>query len=134
MPYKTTQSLLCLPLLALALLTACATGVTHAPVAFTPVATPEVRPRFTLTKQTEVRLDTGYTRNLNAGSQWRRIGAIAQGDVYQPHNAIFTLEGKHIHEAYLVIASGQLTGFYLPVERGFSPLAQPVALHLSSTP
>lgn len=84
-------------------------------------------------KQIDIKLDTGYTRSLIAGSQWMRVGAIAQGQVYRPYNTIFTLEGTHVHEAYLVIANNNLTGFYLPVEHGYSPLKQKISLPFTST-
>lgn len=125
---------LCVPLLALTFISGCGTVVTHTPSILTPVSAPEAKTSFTLTKQANILLDTGYTRTLNVGSQWRRIGSISQGDVYRPQNVVFTVEGKHIHEAYLVINNNQLIGFYLPYEHGFSPLAQPVGLTFSTTP
>ena len=39
----------------------------------------------------------------------------------------FTVEGAHVHEAYLVIAGEKLVGFYLPVESSFAPTT-PVVL------
>jgi hypothetical protein len=128
------RSFLCAPLLTLALLTSCASGVAFTPVTIVPITTSESRPFVTMTKNTDIHLDTGYARILKAGSEWRRIGSIAQGDIYKARDAVFTLEGAHIHEASLVIADGNLTGFYLPVEHGFSPLKHPIALPLSSTP
>jgi hypothetical protein len=45
-------------------------------------------------------------------------------------NDVFTIEGAHIHEAYLVVDAGdQLVGFYLPAEQAFSPM-MPIALKL----
>ena len=35
-----------------------------------------------------------------------------------------------MHEAYPVERDGRLVGFYLPVERAFSPLSRPVDLSL----
>jgi len=37
------------------------------------------------------------------------------------------VEGAHVHEAYLVVAGDRLVGFYLPVEKAYSP-ATPVSL------
>jgi hypothetical protein len=117
----------------LMLLTSCAMGITYIPADIVPIATADQHPVVTLDKQIAIRLDTGYTRTLNAGSQWTRVGSVAQGDIYKPRNAIFTLEGAHVHEAWLVVTDNRLTGFYLPVERGFSPIRQAIALSLSST-
>lgn len=121
----------CLPLLTL--LTSCAAGVTYVPADIVPIVAPDQRPIVIMEKQIDIKLDTGYTRSLIAGSQWMRVGAIAQGQVYRPYNTIFTLEGTHVHEAYLVIANNYLTGFYLPVERGYSPLKQKISLPFTST-
>lgn len=85
----------------------------------------------TLSHAADVQLDTGYSRALKAGSQWVHIGTVRQGDVYKPYKDVFTLEGAHIHEACLVVAEGQLVGFYLPVERGFSLLAKKVRLNFN---
>jgi len=126
------QQLLTLLTLAL-LLTGCAASVTYMPSNLTS-DTEATRPRhITVDRQTNIRLDTGYTRTLRAGSEWQLAGRIAQGDVYQPQNDVFTLEGKHIHEAWLVIADSRLAGFYLPVEHGFSPIVHSVDLSFSST-
>ncbi|MDB5824321.1 MAG: conserved hypothetical rane associated protein [Herminiimonas sp.] len=122
------------PLLALSLLAGCATGVSFTPATIAPTAASESRSVATIAKKTDVRFDNGYSRVIEAGTVWSRIGSIAQGDVYKGRNTVFTLEGAHIHEAFLVVANGNLTGFYLPVERGFSPLDNPIALPFSSTP
>ena len=114
------------------LLVGCAVNVTHAPTAFVPSSDTD-RQRVSLDQAVEIHLDTGYNRTLAAGSAWRRVGRIVHGDVYKPENTIFTLEGAHVHEAWLVVADGRLVGFYLPVERGFSPSMRVVALPLSST-
>jgi hypothetical protein len=127
------RSFLCTPLVALVLLTGCASSVTYVPTTLFPTAAAEPSPFVTIAKQIDVTLDTGYIRTLKENSQWRHIGRITQGDVYKSHNAIFTLEGTHVHEACLVIANGNLSGFYLPVERGYSALKYPVALTLLST-
>ncbi|QJE00375.1 hypothetical protein HH212_10360 [Massilia forsythiae] len=44
---------------------------------------------------------------------------------------MFTLEGAHIHEAYLVIRDDTLVGFHLPAEAGFSPLRTPLPLRFT---
>ena len=75
-----------------------------------------------------IRLSTGYSRSLPAGSQWRPVGQLLQGQVYRPLDSVFTIEGKQVHEAYLVVRGDMLTGFYLPAESRFSPLDPPVQL------
>lgn len=132
MPFQLQQLLTCF---AFSLLFAgCAASVKHVPANLIAITGAPQPLHVTLNRQVDIRLDTGYTRILKAGSEWQRAGRIAQGDVYKPYNGIFTLEGAHIHEAWLVVANGRLTGFYLPVERGFSAIARTIDLPLSSTP
>lgn len=53
---------------------------------------------------------------------------IDQGEVYKTNDQILTIEASNIFEAYIVISSNKLFGFYLPVEDTFSPLEHPVEL------
>ncbi len=73
----------------------------------------------------------GYSRVLVAGSRWHRIGRIPQGEVWKPLNTVLTVEGKHIREANIVVRGKNWAGYYLPVERAFSPLETPVPIKLS---
>ena len=115
---------------AVLLLSGCSAAVRHAPASIAPVAA--AASPLTLSQAAVVVFDTGYTRPLNAGSRWAMAGTIAQGTVYKPVGDIFTVEGAHIHEAWLVLDRDQLVGFYLPAERGFSSLRTPLALHLKN--
>ncbi|MDH4232350.1 MAG: hypothetical protein OEW04_10025 [Nitrospirota bacterium] len=83
---------------------------------------------FELDKEVTVNLDTGYSRVLKKGTRWACVGAIPEGDVYKTKDQILTIEGSNIHEAYIVLKSQDLVGFYLPVERTFSPLSNPIAI------
>lgn len=103
-------------------------AVVHSPARLTPVMS--VSPAQTLGRQLDIVLDTGYSRTVKAGSQWQLVGNIIQGTVYRPLRDVFTLEGAHIHEAYLVVGNGKLVGFYLPAEGGFSPLKHPLEISL----
>lgn len=69
-----------------------------------------------------------YSRTLAAGSQWREAGRIAQGTVYRPVNGVLTAEGRHVHEAYLVLDGRRAVGFYLPVEQAFTAVT-PVSVN-----
>lgn len=105
-------------------ISACAPAVIHSPAAMTPVGASAAQPVRSLAKQVNISLDTGYSRALPTGSQWIKVGTLPQGDVYKRNQEVFTLEGTHVHEAYLVVAGNILVGFYLPVERSFSTLSQ----------
>ncbi|MNL47356.1 hypothetical protein D3C87_1701420 [compost metagenome] len=65
---------------------------------------------------------------LRSGSQWRRVGALPQGDVYRAQDGLFTIQTRRQGEAYLVASSGRLLGFYLPGESAYLPLTRPVTL------
>jgi opacity protein-like surface antigen len=111
---------------ALAVVAGCA-SVAYSPAALQTAATSPA-PRA-LANPLDIEFDTGFHRTIAAGSQWQQVGAIAQGAVYKPHQDVFTLEGAHIHEAYLVVEQDKLVGFYLPAERGFSPLKRQLAIN-----
>jgi len=115
-------SFLCSLLLA-ASLCGCA-AVAHQPTTMTPIADGD---RLTLSSEVSLRLATGYGRTLKQGSQWTRAGQVAQGEVLRPYQNVLTVEGSHIHEAWIVVKDGSLVGFYLPAERAFSA-QEPVRL------
>jgi hypothetical protein len=87
-----------------------------------------VQDAWTLTRDVEISLDTGYNRKLKAGTRWECIGKIEKGDVYQTKDQILTVEGSNIYEACIVVSEGQLVGFYLPANQTFSPLSSKESL------
>lgn len=114
-----------------AALAACAASVETVPTAFVATAGGE----FTLTREVTVTLATRYSRALVEGSRWRKVGAVAEGDVYRAIGTVFTIEGRNVHEAYLVIAAQhRLVGFYLPGESNLSLLPAPVELPIKENP
>jgi len=104
--------------------------VSSEPARFTPLATGASPVILRMTAPVPLRLDTGYSRVLPAGSRWQAVGSVPQGAVYRPIDAVFSIEGRHVHEAYLVVQGSVLQGFYLPAEYRFSPLSQPISLPL----
>ena len=110
-------------------LTYCAFDVVHVkqiPTQFQSAQTP--KNSFELEKEVKVSLGTGFSRVLKKGTRWDFVGTTSQGDVYRSKDQVLTVEASNIHEAYLVISSGKLVGFYLPVEKSFSPLEDPQVL------
>lgn len=77
-----------------------------------------------------IRLASGYERKIAAQSRWRVVGNLPQGQVLKPIGTVFTIEGRQVHEAYLVVADNNLVGFYLPGESHFSPLEKPISIML----
>jgi hypothetical protein len=64
----------------------------------------------------------GYARTLSSKTRWLKIGTIRQGDVLKPLDSVLTAEAGHVREAYIVVRQNMWVGFWLPVEKAFSPL------------
>lgn len=109
------------------ILAGCASEVVRSPVQLSVVPAQESR-RYVAVKPASIRLDSGYERSIDSGTEFMEIGRIEQGRVLKPTSTTFTIEGAHMHEAYPVVNSGRIVGFYLPVERAFSPLSTPTSL------
>ena len=122
------MSLRCAWFAGVLLLSACAAEVVRTP---TQLAASAGAPRVeALAAAAEFRLDSGYQRVLAAGTEFQEVGRVPEGRVLKPLNATLTVEGAHMHEAYAVVRDDQLVGFYLPVEKSFSPLSLPIKLSL----
>jgi len=70
----------------------------------------------------QLQLAGGYERLIPAKTEFIEVGRLKEGIVLRPSRYVLTVEGAHVHEAYLVVSDDTLVGFYLPVERAFSPL------------
>jgi len=119
--------LLALNLLALA---ACAPEVVRQPTQLTPL-TEQRGGAIEIAEDTPISVGPGYQRVIRRGSVWTGIGRVAEGEIFKPVDRVFTVEGAHIHEAYLVLDGDRVVGFYLPVERAFSPAPDGTATRLS---
>ncbi|RKT25635.1 hypothetical protein B0G69_1355 [Paraburkholderia sp. RAU2J] len=119
-----------LPTLAACIVTlsGCAPAVPVQRARLTVPADPQITRVYVVQQQVIVRLSSSYERRIADQSRWRVIGTLPQGQVFKPVDAVFTIEGRQIHEAWLVVKDGRLTGFYLPGEEHFSPLAPSVSL------
>lgn len=84
---------------------------------------------FTLAKDVELsQLPCGYSRVLRKGTRWDPAGEIPKGIIYRSKDQILTLECSNVYEAYLVVKENRLVGFYLPVEKGYVAVSNPVQL------
>ena len=117
-----------LVLAVVAMVTACASEVVRTQATLGPAAAGE-GPRIELAEEATVRFSSGYSRALPVGSVWELRGTLPQGNVYERVGGIFTVEGAHVHEAFLVVSGNRLVGYYLPVEHAFSP-AEAISLSL----
>jgi hypothetical protein len=99
----------------------------------------QLSPKPAATAVQEIRLQTaaafrmavGPGSVLPAGSRWRAVGSLAQGTVYRPLNQVVLLEGQRVDEAWPVVQSGRLQGFFLPAEARFAPVRHAVPLPLA---
>jgi hypothetical protein len=101
-------------------LVSCAPEISRRPNSFTPL-TQQPADTVEVLQDQKVSVGPGYDRVIGRGTTWTRVGRSNEGDVYKPVGRVFTVEGAHVHEAYLVLADDRVVGFYLPVERAFSP-------------
>ncbi len=88
---------------------------------------------FVLAKNIDIQPSGGYSRTLKKGTKWNCVGRVTQGEVYKTNDQILTLEGSNIFEAYIVVSSKKLVGFYLPVEHTFSQLDYPIELSMNES-
>ena len=80
------------------------------------------RDSFVLVDEVTLIVGPGYSRTLRAGTTWDYVFTILQGDVFKTKDQILTIESSNIYEAYIVVSSEEIVGFYLPVQKTFSPL------------
>jgi hypothetical protein len=111
-------------------LVACAPEVVHRPTQLTPI-TEAAGGTIEVLAEVPLTVGSGYRRVIRPGDHWTRIGRILEGEVYKPVDRVFTVEGAQVHEAYLVLEGDRVVGFYLPVERAFSPMPNGGSARLS---
>jgi hypothetical protein len=111
-------------------LAACAPELALRPATLQPGAAP-VAPRR-VAQDAVGESSAGYARSLPQGTRMEHAGRIAEGDVWRPIGLTLTVEGASIHEAYVVVSESRWIGFYLPVEKAYSPLRSHVALTLEA--
>ncbi len=96
---------------------ACAPAIVQKPTQLAPAEGKS----FRLGRAAEPSPSEGSATTLRAGTRWELVGVVSQGEVYRTRDQVVTLQGDDIHEGYIVVSQGALVGFYLPVERAFSP-------------
>ncbi|MGE5384507.1 MAG: hypothetical protein ACM3SV_01335 [Betaproteobacteria bacterium] len=112
----------------LALLAGCAAEVTRYPTSLSQGA--PAGKTYVVGSEVVYTLDSGRRRIIPARMKLTEFGIIPQGQVLKPVDAFIVIGGAHHHEAYAVVNGNILTGFYLPVEKAFSPLPNPVSINL----
>lgn len=107
-------------------LAACAEDVRREPATLAALA--QAAPVVRLAAEAKGFSTAGYASTLRAGTRWQAVGSVPQGEVLKPLDTVLAAEGAHVREAYAVVRGGSWVGFWLPVERAFSPLQAPVAV------
>lgn len=101
--------------------------VEYSPSLFKPVS----RQDYTFTIKNDVQVTNapcGYSRTLRKKTRWDLIGTIPEGRVFKSRDQILTIECSNVFQAYIVVSGNRLMGFYLPVEKGFVPISNPIQL------
>ena len=111
------------------LISACAFDLVHVKQIPTQIESTRLsKSSFELLDEVNIYLYGGYTRKLKKGTIWHYVGTISYGDIFKTDDQILTVEASNIYEAYIVISSSNIVGFYLPVEKSYSPLNEPKEL------
>ena len=76
---------------------------------------------FTLNAGYEISIGTGFKTRLKPGTKWKELGQLPQGKVFVTRDQVVTVEASHIHEAGIVVHGDTLVGFFLLVEKTFTP-------------
>lgn len=87
----------------------------------------------TLAAEAKGEPSTGRAGPLPAGLVLQPVGRIAQGTVFRPVGREVAVVGEDREEAYPVVRGGSWTGYYLPFEKSFLGLKQPVSLSLEQS-
>jgi hypothetical protein len=112
-----------------AILTGCAFDISHVrqlPISFTPSS--DAGKSFILDQNVRADLGTGFATRLKADTRWEQVGHTEYGDVFATKDQIVAVEASNIYEAQLVVSNQFITGFYLIVEKKFSPVTRRIPI------
>jgi hypothetical protein len=93
---------------------------------------PPSRQVWTLEESVRVKLVSGWASALKKGTTWRLVGRIEQGDVFKTKDQVVTVEASNMYEAEPVVSDGRLVGFFLIIEKTFTPADPPKPLRLTA--
>ncbi|OQA33300.1 MAG: hypothetical protein BWY57_01302 [Betaproteobacteria bacterium ADurb.Bin341] len=110
------------------ILCACASEVVRHSSSLSPQVTSPTS-RWVLLSDAAIEADSSYNRIIPGNTEFVHIGTLPEGKVLKPTNTVLTIEGKHMHEVYIVIKNNVLIGFYMPVEKSFAPLTKKIHLN-----
>ncbi len=114
-------------------LVGCSAEVVRRPATLT-AASGQPTTTIEVLERASIPVGPGHSRVIDRGSVWRLIGRSVGGEVFKPVDQVFTVEGKRIREAYLVLDGDRVVGFYLPVEQAFAPAPEQTRLSIRRRP
>jgi hypothetical protein len=112
-------------LVLLSLVAGCAAEIPREPANLAPSSSQKT---IQVDEDAKVNFPSGYSRTVHAGSRWKEAGTLDHRAAYKAVNQVFTIEGAHVHEAYLLLEGNAIAGFYLPGERAVYWLKRKVDL------
>jgi hypothetical protein len=107
-------------------------SVKQMPATFSPAAN-DAGQGFVLRQEIKAPIGTGFPTLLKSNTRWYPAGKIEFGEVYATKDQIVAVEASNIHEAQLVISNNFISGFYLPVEKTFTPVTHPIRIDTQTT-
>lgn len=114
----------------LALLSACSTQSAQVPSAITVTELDDGR--YRLSRSVEIKAKNADSTVLRSGSTWKRVGTIAEGNVYSTKDQLVIVNSFNVHEADIVARDGYIIGYYLKVPQAFLAVEPvPVKLELA---
>ena len=119
--------LICFISIAISLM-GCASEILRTPTQLSRTTNKDHEPAIIFHDDVIIKLSSGYHREIKRGTKWKFVGIIKEGSVYKSTDSVFTIEGAHVREAYLVILNNQLIGFYTPGENSFSSVGSSMTL------
>jgi hypothetical protein len=91
------------------------------------------KPSWILAEPINIKMDVWRNIALKKDTEWIYVGQINEGEIYKTNDQIVMLDGFNAFEANLVLSGNKLMGFYLPVEKTFTPLKYPVLLKIKNS-
>ena len=114
----------------LALLGGCSTQSAQVPSAITVTELDDGR--YRLSRSVEIKAKSAESTVLRSGSTWKRVGTIAEGNVYSTKDQLVIVNSFNVHEADIVARDGYIVGYYLKVPQAFLAVEPvPVTLELA---
>ena len=85
--------------------------------------------RYRLSRSVEIKAKHAESTVLRGGTTWKRVGEIAQGNVFSTKDQLVIVNSFDVHEADIVTREGYIVGYYLKVPRAYLPV-DPVQVQL----